>query len=249
MQTDLLFYLVALPLLFTHGVSKAGFGGMFAVVTVPVLSLIVAVPEAAAITLPIYCTLDLIGLWTYRRNWDARALAILLPAGLIGFAAGIVLVLAVQEAALRVAIGSFTLLHVVSTLARRAPRPAATEPPARDAALWGALAGVASFVAHAGSTVVSMHLLKRHLPPTRLVGTSIAFTAVLNHLKIPAFASLGQLGLGTVATAAVLLPAAALGMHLGVRLARHIPRPAFERICQILLAGAGIALVLRGLVA
>ncbi|MGE0724233.1 MAG: sulfite exporter TauE/SafE family protein [Alphaproteobacteria bacterium] len=249
MLLDPLFYLLAVPVMFAHGVSKAGFGGAFAVATVPLLSLVVSVPMAAAIALPVYCLMDAVGLWAYRRAWDGHVLLALLPAALLGFGAGILIVLLVDEAALRIGIGLFTLSHVALWAHRRRRLPAGRPAGQIDAWGWGAFAGLASFVAHAGSAVLSMHLLRRGLPAATLVGTSIAFTAGLNQLKIPAFVALGQLDGTTMATAAALMPAALLGMQVGIGLARRVPRATFELVCNALLTGAGAVLVIRGLAA
>ncbi|NNG03927.1 MAG: sulfite exporter TauE/SafE family protein, partial [Inquilinus sp.] len=82
------FYAAALPAVLIAGISKGGFGGGVGLVAVPLMALTVAPPQAAAIMLPILCFMDVFGVWAYRRRWDWRILRIVVPAALIGIAAG-----------------------------------------------------------------------------------------------------------------------------------------------------------------
>ena len=61
--------------------------------------------RAAAIVLPILIVQDWVSVWAFRRDFDTRNLAILIPAALIGIAAGWLLAARVNEAAVRLAVG------------------------------------------------------------------------------------------------------------------------------------------------
>jgi uncharacterized membrane protein YfcA len=55
------FYIVAVPAVLIVGISKGGFGGGLALVGVPMMSLLVAPAQAAAIMLPILIVMDAVG--------------------------------------------------------------------------------------------------------------------------------------------------------------------------------------------
>ncbi|MGB0670382.1 MAG: TSUP family transporter, partial [Rhodospirillales bacterium] len=80
MIDDPYFYLLAIPAVLITGISKGGFGGGLGMIAVPMMSLIIAPPQAAAIMLPILCTMDVFGLYSFRGKYDKRNLMILLPA-------------------------------------------------------------------------------------------------------------------------------------------------------------------------
>ena len=56
------FYAVALPAVLLTGLSKSGFLGGFGALAVPLMSLAVPVPQAAAIMLPLLLIMDAMGL-------------------------------------------------------------------------------------------------------------------------------------------------------------------------------------------
>ena len=69
------------------GLSKGGLS-MVGVLGTPLLALVISPVKAAAILLPIYVVSDLFGLWAYRREYERRVLAIILPAAIVGIAIG-----------------------------------------------------------------------------------------------------------------------------------------------------------------
>jgi hypothetical protein len=69
------------------GISKGGLGAAGGLM-VPIMSLTISPVQAAAIALPILLSMDLVGVYAYRNDWDRRQTAILLPAGILGLALG-----------------------------------------------------------------------------------------------------------------------------------------------------------------
>src|SRR5690554_7655685 len=55
MLTEPLFYLCAIPAVLLYGIAKGGFGGNIAILSVPLMSLVMPPQQAAAILLPILC--------------------------------------------------------------------------------------------------------------------------------------------------------------------------------------------------
>ncbi|RYG10985.1 MAG: sulfite exporter TauE/SafE family protein, partial [Caulobacteraceae bacterium] len=89
MLTDPVFYLLAVPGVVLLGLAKGGFAGVGAVV-MPVLALVIPPVQAAAIVLPILIIQDVVGVWAFRKSWDRRILALILPSGAVGVGLGYV---------------------------------------------------------------------------------------------------------------------------------------------------------------
>ena len=98
------FYLAAVPAVILLGLAKGGFAGI-GTLAVPLLALVVAPVQAAAITLPILMVQDVISVWAYWRKWDKRNLMILLPSATIGIVLGYLLAAKVSDGAFYLALG------------------------------------------------------------------------------------------------------------------------------------------------
>ncbi len=69
MITDPLFYALAIPAFLLTGISKGGFGTGLGTLAVPMMALVIPVPQAAAIMLPLLIAMDWIGLWSRPRRY------------------------------------------------------------------------------------------------------------------------------------------------------------------------------------
>ena len=64
--------------------SKGGFGGGAASLTIPMMAFVIDPITAAAIVLPILIAMDAVAVWKFRHSWDKVHLMALLPAAIIG---------------------------------------------------------------------------------------------------------------------------------------------------------------------
>ena len=103
--TDPIFYVVAIPAVLLLGISKAGFGTGLGGMAVPLMALGMPVFQAAAILLPILCLMDLMTCWAFRRSWDARNLAIMIPGAALGIAIGTASVSHLEERHVELLVG------------------------------------------------------------------------------------------------------------------------------------------------
>ena len=251
MIVDPIFYALAVPAILIVGISKGGFGGGLGLLAVPMMSLAVAPPIAAAIMLPILCAMDLVGLWVYRRSWDRPNMARLIPAALLGIAIGTATFRYLDVNAVRLLIGTvavgFTLEHWTRVW-RRKDLAQPRRPSTTAVGFWGSVTGFTSFVAHAGGPPLSILLLPQRLDKTVFVGTTVMFFAVVNYIKLIPYAWLGQLNATNLGTSAILLPLAPMGVFLGIWLHHRIDEALFYRICYVLLFLTGVKLLYDGLV-
>lgn len=244
--TDPLFYALAIPAVVALGLSKGGFAGVGQMAT-PLLALVMPPLEAAAIMLPIMIVQDLNAVWVYRRDWDRRILAIMIPGSLIGIALAGWLAAYISDAAVRVFIGVTTVVFVVYsfTVMLRLPRPAAAgSVPA--GVFWGALSGFTSTICQAGGPPYQMYVLSQKLPKMLFIGTTAMFFAALNAMKVVPYVALGQFSTKGLGTSVVLLPLALASNQLGFFLVRRISQELFYRVTLILMLLISIELAREG---
>lgn len=246
--TDPWFYLCAIPAVLIMGISKGGFGTGFGIVATPLMALTVGPTEAAAIMLPILCVMDIVGLKTYFGQWDVKNMKILLPAAVLGIIIGhfTVDILSERWILLLLAGLSFGFLAfraLAYKIAQLDPKPPRLVP----GVIWGALSGLTSFVAHAGGPPITIFLMPQRLDKRVYVATNVIFFAVVNYIKLIPYFLEGRFPVQTLATSAVLMPLAPVGVILGMRLVNWLSDRWFYGLCYILLGCTAVKLAWDGI--
>jgi hypothetical protein len=243
------FYAVAIFAILLTGVSKGGFGGGSAGIAVPLMSIFIAPPEAAAIMLPILCAMDVFGLHAYRGRWSREHLAILLPGALVGIVGGAFAFGAMSPNAIRLVVGGIAVVFALNRWFKLSERLAARlaasrKPPGRVAgAFWGALSGFTSTLAHAGGPPFVIYMLPHKPDKTTFVATSVVFFLIVNYVKLVPYYFLGQLNVENLATSLLFAPLAPIGIWLGVWLHKHLTEGVFYSVTNLLLFTSGAKLV------
>lgn len=245
--TDLFFYLCAIPAVLIFGLAKGGFGGAISIVSVPLMSLAISPPVAAAILLPILCVMDLLAIKKYWRQWHLLNLKIMIPGAILGIVIGAWTFRYLSEAHIRIMIGGIALIFALYFWKQHA-RDESTQPNRLKGGFWSTIAGFTSFGIHAGGPPISVYLLPQKLHPTIFVGTSAVLFAVINYVKLIPYFWLGQLNTQNLTTSLVLLPLAPIGIGLGAWLHNKVSIRVFYRIINVFLMLAGIKLLYDGLV-
>jgi uncharacterized membrane protein YfcA len=230
------------------GLSKGGFAGVGQMAT-PLLALVMPPLEAAAIFLPIMMVQDMSAVWVYRKEWDGRILAIMLPGALIGTALAGLLAAYISDAAVRVFIGVTSIIFVgyaVFGMMRQAKKP--TRGGSIPGGLfWGTLSGFTSTLCQAGGPPYQVYVLAQKLPKMVFVGTTAIYFAVLNAAKVPPYLALGQFSFEGFGTSLVLLPLALLTNQLGFWLVRRTPQELFYKITLGIMLVISIELAREGI--
>ena len=244
MITDPLFYLATIPGVILVGLAKGGFTSVGMIAT-PLLALYLPPLQAAAIYMPILLCQDVISVWTYRRNWSAWNLKVLLPGAAIGVGLAWLMAAHVSDGWVRLAIGAIGLVFSLKAWFGR--RPAGTpQPSVLGGIVSGAGSGFTSTLIQAGAPPFQMFVLPQNLDKLTLVGTSIIFFATVNLMKIAPYAALGQFSLANLSTSAVLLPLAIASNFLGIWLVRITPTEVFYRIAYWMVLFISIGLIWQG---
>ena len=247
--TDLRFYALAVPALLITGISKGGFASGGGNLAVPAMALILPAPQAAAISLPVLCAMDLAGLRAWWGRWSRREMGAIIPGGLLGILLGAFVFGALSDRVVKLMVGVIALAFLARSLwVARHGKPAAPAKPSRwRGGFWSTLSGFTSTIAHAGGPPLAVYLYPLRLERTQLAATTVVFFGVMNYVKLLPYTVLGQFGLGNLLTSLVLLPLAPIGVRLGVWLQGRISDRMFYRLIYVLLAATGFKLVADGL--
>ncbi len=240
--TDVTFWGLALLASFLVGASKGGLP-LVGVLSVPLLSLVMPAGQAAGLTLPIYILSDIYGLWIYRREFDKRNLAILIPAGAVGIFVGYVTAHITSEDLVKFLVGFIGLAYCVDAISktwRIVPSKPADVP---RGIFWGTLAGFTSFVSHAGGPPYNMFVLPQNLSKMVYAGTTTIVFAAVNLMKLPPYIALGQVNFNSLQTCVILAPIALFGAWSGYRLTKVVPEKLFFRAVEIALFVVAVLLL------
>lgn len=227
----------------------AGKGGIpiVGMLSVPILALTISPVTAAGLLLPVYVVSDMFGLWAYRRDFDGRVLAIMLPGAVVGIGVGWAAASVVPENWVRVLVGVIGISFALNLILRGQP----DGPPRRAAVgpglFWGAVAGFTSFVSHSGGPPYQVYTLPLKMTKTVFAGTSTIAFAVINAAKLIPYWHLGQLSAANMKMALMLMPIAAAAVFAGVWLVKVLPDKLFFRLVIWALLILSVQLLWTGL--
>ncbi|MBL4798073.1 MAG: sulfite exporter TauE/SafE family protein [Oleispira sp.] len=246
--TSPLFWGLAIVGVLLTGISKSGFAGGAGVIAVPLLSLLIPVPVAAALMLPLLIVMDAKSMHYYWRSVRWQELKVIAPAGLIGIIAGGFLLGELPSSLLQLLLGLFcivfSLWQKLTPLLGRLPYAGF---------IWGAVSGLTSTLLHSGGPPINIYLATRQLPKRNWLATAAVFFAMMNIIKIIPYALTGQwqfdstLPSSTLPTLLlidiILLPVSLIGVWLGYRLHSKISEAHFMTACKGLLFFSGLGLL------
>jgi uncharacterized protein len=244
MPNDILFWFFAGLAALVVGGSKGGVPGI-GILGVPVLSQVISPVVAAGLLLPIFILSDLYGLWLYRKSYDTRNIIIIVAAATIGIAVGWATAQYNSDALVKFLVGSIGLWYAADLYFKSRRKVPAEARPADipRGIFWGSLAGFTSFVAHAGGTPYQMFVLPQKLDKMTYAGTTTIAFSVINLLKLPPYWQLGQVNVGSLWTAAYLVPVALFGAWGGYKLTKLLPQKMFFRCVEIALFLVSLKLI------
>jgi uncharacterized membrane protein YfcA len=213
LPTDILFYCVAGVAVILVGLAKGSFAGL--------------------------------GAAAFRRSYDRRTLLLTLPGAAIGIFLAWLLASVINEDAVRgfvgviaLAFGTYRLLPLMG-MQMKLTGPA----PEWIGTVMGGVSGFTSQIAHAGGPPFQIWALSRNFPHLVFVGTSSIFFTIINWMKVPAYAALGQFNRENMTVTAAFLPLAILSTVVGVQLVKRVSPERFNIIIQLLMVVIGAALI------
>ena len=227
------------------GLSKGGIPAI-GMLAVPIMALTISPVAAVGMLLPVYLVSDVLGIWSWRRNWSGKVLALIMPGAIAGTLLAWMTAEIVPNAAVTLLIGLLGFFYSAITLLRPDDARPPAQPKVLPGAFWGAVTGFTSFVSYAGSPPFQIYVLPLRLDKATFVGTSTVTFAILNFAKIVPYAMMGQLDVPAMMQSIYMMPPAILAVLAGVRLVKVIPGRSFFRAVIWALLLLSIKLVWDG---
>jgi uncharacterized membrane protein YfcA len=239
------YYLCAAIAVIISGLAKGGFAGIGAL-AMPVMAMGVDPVAGATILLPILIVQDVISVWAFRRTYSREIILVMMPGMALGVLVGYAYASWLSEKAVLGALGAISIIFGLHRLwlERANALVLPSNSPKWLGTLFGVASGFTSQIAHAGSPPFQMWVLPRRLPRDSLVGTTAISFAVMNWMKVPAYAALGQFTAKNLTAAAVLSPLALGATFAGVALVRRIDAARYYRMIYALMVLLGLKLII-----
>jgi uncharacterized membrane protein YfcA len=225
---------------------KGAFGGGFAIVGIPLLSVVMDPVTAGGLLAPLFIAMDLYALRYWKPStWSKPDLVLLLPGLVVGIGAGYLLFRVLDHRAVAIVMAVTTLIFVALWLAGSSE--ATIRPRSSPKAVAAGLAsGVTTMVAHSGGPPLAMYLLPLGLSKDVYAGTTSMFFTVGNALKaVPWLLLVRPAGNVWILMAACLL-AIPSGVWLGWRLHGRLDQQQIFRACYALLVLTALKLLWDG---
>jgi len=240
-----LFALLCLSAFFV-GLSKGGMP-VIAMLSVPILSLVMSPIVAAVLLLPIYLISDIISVWLYRREYSAINLKILIPAGILGVLIGWATAAYVSDELVSLLLGIMGVTFCLHVWLRNNSNVKPKLPNTRKGLFWGTLAGFTSFISHAGGPPYQVYTLPQQMPKMVFAGTSTILFAVINLAKLGPYSTLYPYTKTSLIASSTLIPVAALGTIFGRYLIKQLSEKWFYLAVQIALFLISIKLIVSSI--
>lgn len=244
MSPETLYIVCAVIAVVISGLAKGGFAGVGAL-AMPIMALGVDPVRGAAILLPILILQDAVSVWAFRRSWDGAILKVILPGAALGVALGWLFAARVSSVAVLGALGVISVVFGLQRLwlERGGAVVLPSNAPGWVGFLFGVASGFTSQLAHAGSPPFQMYVLPKKLPRDTLVGTTAIAFAVMNWMKAPAYAALGEFTPANLLATAALVPVAIVATFAGVWLVRRVDPARFYTLIYLLMVLLGLKLI------
>ncbi len=250
---------------FFVGLSKAGFGGGVGVIATPLVLFLLPGPTALSLMLPLLIGCDIMTLRRFSKDWDRTVFWSLFLWIFLGLFLGLALLIMFAKLDARgdtwirftvgVLVTGLTTLSILAPATPQRPRKDDLRQNSVIAVIVGLGYGIATMVAHAAGVLLNLFLISRRPSPAVFVGTSTRLYLTFNLIKVPFFiaatsmADRSFLTFATFGYSLWLLPAGYLGVMLGARLNKSLPKERYLGLVNALLLITGLYMTISSGVA
>ena len=239
--------LVTLTGVFLISFMRGAFGGGFAIIGIPLLSLVMDPLTAGGLLAPLFISMDIFALRYWRPStWSKPDLIVLLPCLIVGIGFGAITLRLLDERAIAIAIALITLTFSVIWFGgggKIQVRPRS----AFKAAAAGLSSGITTMVAHSGGPALAMYLLPLGMAKEVYAGTTSFFFTVGNAVKAVPWLLLVKPTQTVWALMALVLPTVPLGIWAGWKLHARLDQRQLYRTCYGLLIVTALKLLWDGI--
>jgi uncharacterized membrane protein YfcA len=238
--------LIAVAGVFIIAFMKGAFGGGFAIIGIPLLSLVMDPLTAGALLAPLFVAMDIFALRYWKPStWSKPDLAVLVPSLAVGIGLGYLALRAIDPRAVALVMALITLAFAAvwflgggQILAR--PRSAS------KAIAAGLGSGMTTMVAHSGGPPLAMYLLPLGMAKEVYAGTTSVFFTVGNAMKVVPWLLLVKPAGSVWALMGICILAVPLGVWTGWTLHQRLDQRHVYRACYGLLVVTAFLLLWDG---
>ncbi len=212
----------------------SGFG--FALISIPLASLVVSTTDAVVMQTLAGCMLSVVMAWQYRADADLPTCRVVVPTAFLGIPVGMLIASRVSDRGLRFAVGVAVLVAATAIATGYRIRSART---GLVNGFAGFVSGVLSSTTGTNGPPLVIALAGRDAPPATFRATLQVAFAASNVLLVPAFIITGKVTeIGLKGAAIALVPTIA-GRAFGERVFRRLNPERFRRVVLVMLFLAG----------
>ena len=242
---DIYFYFIASIGVILFGISKGGFAGPIAILSLPIMTLAMSPVMAAAILLPVLLIMDVIAMYLYWKTWDMKNIKIIIPPALIGIFIGAMTFNYSSDDSIRIIIGTIAILFILLSIIQK--NNLLIKPTKTKGTFWSLVAGYTSFLIHSGGTPVNLYLLPQKLNKTIYVGTMTLTFLIINVIKLVPYYYLDLFVISNIKASLILSPLAPISIYLGYYLHKKVNEEIFYFFIYLFLAVGGVKLIYDGI--
>lgn len=235
--------LFLMSLVFCSAVLQALAGFGFTLILMPVVTMVLGIRTAAPLVALIALTLYLVNIVRYWSALNWREIWRLGVASALGVPAGILVVAAVHESSIKMALGAILIGYALLGLAQRIPARAC---PPQWAYLAGFLSGVLGGAYNTPGPPLAVYGSMRRWAREEFRGALQALFLVSALLTVGAHAVAQNLTPSVLLLYSGAPPALLLGILAGTRLDRRVDAQGFRRIVLGMILVLGLSLVAAG---
>jgi uncharacterized membrane protein YfcA len=226
---------------------KGAFGGGFAIIGIPLLSLVMDPLAAGTLLAPLFVVMDACALYYWRPStWSKIDLLWMVPGLAVGIGLGFLTLKIANGHAIAILMSAIILFYIALWL-KGGGRIAEHPRHGAKALFAGTTSGISSMVAHSGGPPATMYLLTLGLPKAVYAGTLSTFFAVGNAMKAVPWLMLGQPSGALWILMGLCLPVIPLGVWAGYRFHERLNQQQLYRVCYALLFVTALKLLWDGL--
>ena len=235
MEIDLLFFLCVVPAIIIFGIAKSGLGGSIALISIPLMTVVMPLTEALAVILPILILSDFTAVYKFRKEFDLNTLKLIVPFAAVGIFIGSITFSYFSEDLLKFIVGLMGFLFSSHYFLFKKNKIIPNKKSFLKGSVCSAISGFTSFCVHAGGTPISIYLLPLKLKKEIYVGTRVIFFTFVNLIKFPFYIHLSMVTHESFIHSLMLFPLSVVGILIGYRILKHVKESLFYNIIYALI--------------
>ena len=235
MEINILFFICVVPAIIIFGIAKSGLGGSIALISIPLMTVVMPLNQALAIILPILILSDFTAVYKFRKEFDLGTLKLLVPFAAVGIFVGSITFSYFSEDMLKFIVGLMGFLFSGHYFLLKKNKFIPNKKSFFKGSICSVIAGFTSFSVHAGGTPTSIYLLPLRMKKEIYIGTRVIFFTFVNLIKFPFYIGLSMITLESFKQSMMLFPLSVVGILIGYQILKYVEENLFYNIIYALI--------------